>query len=129
VKGQQKSAAYHAYLGALLASLTACSGIPFHTSDGTTHYLVVGVGVVSTKEQLGVSVMDSRGAGLLAGPAACNAGLFQQHYLEIDPRQASNVVISIQARPLSLTVKNFDSSAAPSNNVVLPIAGERANHE
>jgi hypothetical protein len=88
-------------------SAAGCAGIPIHSEDGISHHLVIGIGMVSTKEQQGVSVEDARILGLMIGKGGFNAGIGQQHTVEIDPNTASNTVISIRATPFSLTVTNF----------------------
>ena|ERR1017187_1243822 len=88
--------------------LISCSGVPIHGKNGTNHYVVIGLGIVSVKEQQGVSVTDGSALGLMAGPQGMYAGWSQNHSVQIDPIAASNVVISISATPFSLTVTNFD---------------------
>ena len=96
-------------IAVLIASLLiGCSGVPIHSQSGTTHYVILGLGVVSLREQKGVSVTDGGALGLIAGRSGLTAGIGQQHDVRIDPTMASNVVISISATPFSLTVTNFD---------------------
>ena len=97
--------------------LCGCSGVPIHSKNGTTHYVILGVGVVSMKEQKGVSIADGVGLGLMGGPGGFTIGFGQQHDLQIDPTTASNVVISIRTTPFSLTVTNFEPYWLPESMV------------
>ena len=85
-----------------------CAGISVHSEKGTTHRIIIGIGVVSTGQQPGVSVQDCRALGLVCGQGGLQAGLSQQHDVAIDPKIAEDVVISIRATPFSLTVTNFN---------------------
>ena len=101
----------------LLAFLitTGCSGIHFRSKDGVNHHLIIGIGMISTKEQQGVTVEDAKVLGLMVGKGGLNAGLGQQHIVEINPQLADNVVISVKSAPFSLKVTNFTSYS--SNNI------------
>ncbi len=58
-----------------------------------------------------MSVQDSRGLGLLVEPGSLNAGWVQRHTVVIDPKIAPDVILSVDARPLSLTVESFNPYA------------------
>lgn len=103
------SATCHGLIGTILISLTACSGIPVRAKNGTTHYLIIGLGVVSVREQTGVSVVSVAAGGLTASQGAIRIGVGRQHEVQIAPEQAGNTVISVGATPLGLTVTNFDT--------------------
>ncbi len=91
----------------MLLLFSGCSGINFRSKDGTNHHLIIGFGMISTKEQQGVTVEDAKVLGLMVGKGGVSAGLGQQHCVEIDPKQADNVVISVNSTPFSLKVTNF----------------------
>ncbi len=95
------------YLFAILL-VSGCSGISFHSKDGTNHHLIIGFGMISTKEQQGVTVEDAKVLGLMVGKGGVSAGLGQQHCVEIDPKLADNIVISVNSTPFSLKVTNFN---------------------
>ena len=82
------------------------SGCAWTDARGTRHTIIFGFGVVSTKEQEGISVRDSRGVGVLAEPGAIGVGWAQRHVVSIDPNVARNVIVSIGATPLSLKVES-----------------------
>lgn len=85
---------------------TGCSWTDRHG----THHLIVGLGfgLVTTTNRPGVNVYDARVLGAAAGPDGAGVGWMQHHRVQIDPARASNVVISIHARPGGLTVTNFE---------------------
>lgn len=97
-----------AVLSALaLVSVAGCSGIQFRTEDGIDHYLILGIGMVSTREQLGVTVEEAKILGMMVNKGGFNIGLGLQHTVEIVPKSAGNVVISVKSSPYSLKVKSF----------------------
>jgi hypothetical protein len=85
---------------------TGCSW----TDKSGTHHLIVGIGfgIITTTNRAGVEVFDSHVLGAEAGPNGFGVGLLRHHRVAIDPALASNVVVSVNANPFSLTVKNFD---------------------
>ena len=112
------------FVALLFASLLiGCSGIPLHSKNGTTHYVILGLGIVSVKEQKGVSVVDGLALGLMAGKGGFTAGIGQHHDLEIDPNTATNVIISIASTPFSLAVTNFDPYCTNSSPPIQPRKG------
>jgi len=103
--------------------LSGCSW----TDAGGTHHLIVGVGfgVITTTNRPGVEVRDSRFLGGEIGPDGAGVGWVQHHHVAIDPALASNVVVSVNASPFALTVKNFDPYSANTNFQQTPIIEER----
>ena len=87
-----------------IADGTGCSW----TDKGGTHHLIVGLGVITTTNRTGVEVRDSRILGGEFGPDAIGLGWLEHHRTAIDPAIASNVVISVHASGLNVTIKNFD---------------------
>lgn len=98
---------------ALLLGLTGCSW----TDKGGTHHLIVGIGfgVITTTNYPGVQVSDSHVLGGEFGPDGVGLGWMQHHRVEIDPAIASNVVISVKANHMGITVKNFDPYGSNTN--------------
>lgn len=90
----------------LITLLTSCAW----TDKNGTHQLIVGVGfgIVTTKNDPGVDIMDSRILGVEIGSFGGGLGWLQHHRVVIDPDLASNVIVSINGNPLGLTVKNFN---------------------
>ena len=82
------------------------------TDKGGTHQLIVGFGfgVITTTNRTGVEVRDSRILGGEFGPDAVGLGWLEHHRTTIDPAIASNVVISVKASGMNVTIKNFDPS-------------------
>ena len=87
--------------------LLMSTGCAWTDAQGTRHALIVGFGLVSTKEVEGVTVQDSRGVGILAEPGSINAGWVQRNTVAIDPKVAPDVILSVGASPLSLKVESF----------------------
>src|SRR4051812_3291669 len=77
-----------AHLLFLLLALTASGGCSWTARDGTRHVVIIGLGIVSQTNQLGMTVQDVRGLGLVIDDAV-NFGLVQRHRVEIDPQRAS----------------------------------------
>ncbi len=85
------------------------SGCAWTDKNGTHHLIVgLGFGIVTTKSETGVDVMDSRILGAEIGSYGCGIGWMQRHRVSIDPESAPNVVVSVDRNPFSLTVKNFN---------------------
>lgn len=102
-------------LWCLLAALITAVATGCSWSDGHgTHHLIVGIGfgLISTTNRPGVDVTDVHALGLTAGRAVVGAGWVHQRAVVIDPKLASNVVISIASTPGNLTVKNFAVESA-----------------
>ncbi len=91
--------------------LLTSSGCAWTSANGTRHALIVGFGLVNTKEMDGVTVQDSRGVGFLAEPGSISAGWVQRHTVIIDPKVAPDVILSVGASPLSLKVESFNPYA------------------
>lgn len=93
-------------LAGLGLMLAGCSW----TDKGGTHHLIVGIGfgVITTTNRAGVEVSDSRVLGGEFGPDGVGLGWLGHHRTAIDPAMASNVVISVKASGMSVTIKNFD---------------------
>jgi hypothetical protein len=102
----------------LLASSLVLSGCSW-TDSGGTHHLIVGLGfgIITTTNRSGVEVRDSRVLGGEIGPDGVGLGWMQHHRVAIDPAVASNVVISIKASRMGITVKNFDPYSSNTNTV------------
>ena len=83
---------------------------------------------MNTKAQCGVSVQDCRALGLVFGQSV-NAGLVQQHEVEINPEAAGNVLVSVKATPFSLTVKNFEVNPTNRLHMNPDNAAKNRNHE
>lgn len=90
----------------LVVGVTGCAW----TDKNGTHHLIVGLGfgIVTTKNDLGVDVMDSRILGAEVGSFGVGFGWMQHHRVTIDPALTSNVVVSVNSNPLGLTVRNFN---------------------
>jgi len=90
----------------LITLLTSCAW----TDKNGTHHLIVGVGfgIVTTKNDPGVDIMDSRILGAEIGSFGGGVGWMQRHRVTIDPELASNVVVSVNANPFGMTVTNFN---------------------
>ncbi|GEM_PF-3813255 len=63
--------------------------------------------MVSTREQLGVTVNEAKILGVMVNKGGFSAGLGLQHTVEIAPKSAGNLAISINSSPYSLKVKSF----------------------
>lgn len=87
------------------------------TDKGGTHHLIVGIGfgVITTTNRAGVDVRDSRVLGVEIRPEGAGVGWMRHHGIIIDPAIASNVVISVKANSLGLTIKNFDPYSTNNN--------------
>lgn len=81
-------------------------GLGWTDETGVHHTVIIGFGMVSHTNGP-VTALDVRGLGLVLD-RGISAGLVQRHEVMIDPAIASNVVVSIQATPLTMTVKNYD---------------------
>lgn len=93
------------------------SGCAWTDKQGTHHLIVgVGFGIVTTKNEPGVDVMDSRILGAEIGSFGGGLGWLQHHRVVIDPKLASDVVVSVNSNPLGLTVKNFNPYSTIVNN-------------
>ena len=76
--------------------------------DGTRHHLILGAGMVSTHERTGMTAYDARYLGAHLDSGGLSAGLGQEHFVEIDPAKTENLVVSVHATPLTMTVKNLN---------------------
>lgn len=94
-------------VGLLLVGL-GLAGCSWEGKNGERHHLVCGFGVISTYHETGVQVIDSRTVGFSADSWGATVGLGRRHQVEIDPRHASNVVVSIRAKPGGMEVKHLD---------------------
>lgn len=100
------------------ASLWFATGCTWHDARGTHRWFVgLGLGVISTTNAPGVNVHQCSGIGLLVGPDAGGLGLFQTHRVVLDPRVASNTVVSSCATPTSITLTHFDPAWSPQLSV------------
>ena len=102
----------HLLLAVLPALLLVSAGC-WTDKHGTRHRLIVGIGfgVITTTNQPGVEVSDSRVLGLQLGPDMVGAGYLSRHRVVIDPEIASNVVVSVKANPFDFTVTHYDRNA------------------
>lgn len=99
------------------SALTLYAGCSW-TDKGGTHHLIVGVGfgVITTTNRAGVEVRDSRILGGEFGPDTVGLGWMEHHRTAIDPMLASNVVISVKASGMNVTIKNFDPYGTNQND-------------
>lgn len=97
----------------LFPALAGCAW----TDKGGTHHLIVGIGfgVITTTNCPGVDVRDSHVLGGEFGPDFVGLGWMQHHRVEINPAIASNVVVSVKANRMGITVKNFDLYGSNTN--------------
>jgi hypothetical protein len=100
----------------LLASGLGICGCSW-TDAGGTHHLIVGVGfgIITTTNRVGVEVRDSRVLGGEIGSDGVGLGWMQHHRVVIDPALASNVVVSVKASRMGITVRNFDPYSSNTN--------------
>lgn len=87
-----------------IAGGTGCSW----TDKGGTHNHIVGTGFGVTTKRLGGEMRDSRILGGEFGPDTIGLGWMEHHRTAIDPAIASNMVNSVKASGLNVTIKNFD---------------------
>ena len=96
----------------LLTVISLCllsTGCSWTDKRGTHHLIVgIGLGIITTTNRVGVDVRDSHIIGAEFGTGRVGVGWMQRHRVAIDPAVASNVVVSVKARPFSMTVRNFD---------------------
>ncbi len=96
-----------------LLALAGCAGpgkglcLGWTDRDGVGHALVLGFGVVSCKEQPGLSAVDAKIIGFVLD-GGLSGGIVQRHLVEIDPEAAGNAVVSIRSTPFGMTIKNFE---------------------
>jgi len=81
-----------------------CAGIHYQSRDGVEHHLIIGIGMVTTKKQNGVDVDDITYLGVVARNDGIACGFGRQHKIEIDPEKAGNLVLSVNATPLGMSV-------------------------
>jgi hypothetical protein len=87
----------------LLFLNVGCSGIPFRGSDGTTHYFILGFGVVSVNNSKpdaavitdvnAVGIAASDGPGLRLSVGACSCTMIAV------PQDAKDVRVELKKRP------------------------------
>jgi len=99
-----------------MAGGTGCSW----TDKGGTHHRIVGIGVITITNRLGVEVRDSRIPGGEFAQDGVGLGWMEDHRTAIDPSVASNVVISVKASGLNVTIQNFDFDGTNQNNSYQP---------
>jgi hypothetical protein len=101
------------------------------TDQGGTHHLIVGIGfgVITTTNRVGVEVRDSRILGGEFGPDTIGLGWMEHHSTSIDPAIASNVVISVKASGMNVTIKNFDPYGSNQNDFRQTNKVEKATNE
>lgn len=92
-------------LAAMIA--VAIAGCSWRGADGTRHQVILGVGLVSTHTQPGVTAQDFRSLGLLACSNGGALGYTRLHRVELDSQVASNAVVAIRSGLGGLTVTNF----------------------
>ncbi len=99
-------------VGMAALALVGCSGpgrqggLGWTDKHGVQHTVILGFGMVSHTNGP-VTAVDVRGVGLVID-RGLSLGLVQRHEVTIDPAAAANVVVSVNATPLTLTVKNYD---------------------
>jgi hypothetical protein len=103
-------------LALCLAPLLGLAGCSW-TDTGGTHHLIVGVGfgIITTTNCPGVDVCDTHILGGEFGPHFVGIGWLRHHQVDIDPPNASNVVVSVKAGHMGITVKNFDPYSINTN--------------
>jgi hypothetical protein len=85
-------------------ALSGCSGIEVRDPDGTIHYLIVGIGVVSIPEnsgEAGATVAKSQALGLQVSTLPSlkfAAGYSQSSYISV-PESVENLVVELSQRP------------------------------
>jgi len=96
-----------------LLLLALCSVGCTWTDARGTHHLIVGIGfgIITSTNHPGVEVRDSRILGAELSPEAVGVGYLGRHRVVVDPALASNVVVSVKASPLDLTVTHYDLNA------------------
>lgn len=105
------------HLVAAIAAI-AVAGCSWNDSHGTHHLIIgVGFGMITTTNRPGVEVRDSHILGGEFGPDGVGLGWMQHHRTVIDPALASNVVVSVKASHLGITVKNFAPYQTNSSNI------------
>lgn len=106
------------YLSLLLLFLVAINGCAWTDKSGSTHHLIIGLGfgIITTRNDAAVDIVDSRILGAEIGSFGTGIGLLLHHQIQIDP--ASNLVLSVENNPFNLTVKKFNmySSSRRSQN-------------
>jgi hypothetical protein len=107
--------------------LAGCSGLPIHGKDGTVHYLIVGLGVVSTPttNRTAAVVTDVRALGLSVtdGPGLkCALGYGSSTTVRI-PDNAADVRIQASRHPFAPLQVQVD--AARHDQVICALAGSR----
>ena len=111
------------YLVAAIAVI-AVAGCSWNDSHGTHHLIVgVGFGIITTTNRPGVDVSDYQVLGVTAGRGDVGAGWVHKRAVVIDPKLASNVIISVSNSPGALTIKNFavESTVATTNKTTTEI--------
>lgn len=84
-------------------SLTGCSGVPIHTKNGTTHYLIIGLGVVSVNHsnQTAAVVTAQHSIGIImSSQPRLNFGAgYSSSLTTLIPDGAQDVRIEASRRP------------------------------
>lgn len=111
----------------LCVAYSVLCGCSWTDSSGTHHLIVgVGFGIITTTNKPGLEVQDSHVLGAEGGLEGAGIGWIQHHRIIIDPALASNVVVSVNANPFGLMVKNFDPYLI-SSNVLKGMKGKKTN--
>ena len=94
----------------VLAIITGCS---WHDSAGTKHTLILGIGMISSTNPVGIVASDTKIIGISFDRSRITAGISQQHLVTIDPEHAQDAVISLTSTPFTLSLTNWN----PNSNV------------
>ncbi len=88
----------------LATSITGCSGIPYESSDGTLHHLIIGIGIISIpKKNMNNDVIaiksQALGINLSTHPdIKLGVGISSYSVIEI-PEQSDNVLVEVSQSP------------------------------
>ena len=91
-------------LGWFLLNMLGCA---WKDSSGVRHTIILGFGYVSRSTTTGITASDVGAVGIHC-EQGLSLGLIRKRSVEISPTSAPNAIVSIEASPFSLTVKNFD---------------------
>ena len=93
----------HGLIGTVLISFTACSGIPLRAKNGTTHYVIIGLGVVSVNQsnQTAAVVTAEHSVGIvMSSQPGLNFGAgYSSGLTTVIPDGARDVRIEVSRRP------------------------------
>jgi hypothetical protein len=110
----RKGAARPAFIGTALILLTACSGIPFRAKNGTTHYVIVGLGVVSVNHsnQTAAVVTAQHSVGIIMSsqPGLSFSAGYSSGLTTLVPDGAQDVRIEVSRHPFGPITVDIQSA-------------------